>query len=136
MARAFESGPASAMIAFMMAFFSADFATISTISFSAASDTPMKCDASFTPVPFAWMIVPPPAPLERAASITRSVYPWFVIVTRSSYFVSFKTDSSPFINSCPQLSAASARLPPTLENGMMKATPVPGTSMRMRFCSP
>ena len=55
-----------------------------TSSFSGWMETPKNFSASWMPDPRACSTVPPPAPWERAASITSSVKPRLTMVTMSS----------------------------------------------------
>ena len=77
-----------------MGFRAASLARMKTISFSAARDTPKNFLASSVPVPLAWMVVPPAAPAERAASITWSVWPRLAMTTMSSWVISLSMSSS------------------------------------------
>ena len=73
MAWALVLGPAWAMMACMMAFFSLVGATMKIISRSSAMDMPKNFPASSAPVERVWTMVPPRAPADRAASMTLSV---------------------------------------------------------------
>ena len=76
--------PAWVITAFMISRRSSAFTRINTSSRSAAMETPKNLWAKSVPVPFAWTEVPPVAPALRAAAITWSVWPWFVMTINSS----------------------------------------------------
>ena len=63
-----------------------------------------------------------------------SVWPWLAITTSSSYLVSFNALSSPASKSWPSVRKARGFFPPMLLRGMIKAMPVPGTSMLSSRC--